>query len=251
MTMMSKGADFEPLVKPEPKNSKQDPSDTYNIVYLVFVLYGAAVLTPWNVVSSCFDYFLLFDSSQANPSLISTYTFATNGLTIAGMCFVFIKGRDISYEVRISGFFVIMGCILLAVPLVAAIGGPLGFWLTFCVLMCLGFCNGVALASVFGLGGGMPFRFMAGVMLGNGIVGIMCNLIRGATYKAFPPVGGKEKEAAFKSAIIFFLIAVGFLWSCAGLMHCCLKKNKCYNYHFQRMIESTSLLPEPLSDSLN
>jgi len=76
--------------------------------------------------------------------LITAYTFATNFLQVAGMCFVFIKGRDISYDIRISGFFVIIGFILLIIPFVAAIGGPLGFWLTFIVLMCLGFCNGVA-----------------------------------------------------------------------------------------------------------
>jgi len=91
----------------------------------------------------------------------------------------------------------------------------------------------------------MPFRFMAGVMLGNGLVGIMCNLIRGVTYKAFPTEVGKEKSSAFKATIVFFLIAVVFLWGCAVLMHCCLKKHKCYIFHFQRMVETTSLLPEP------
>ena len=162
------------------------------------------------------------------------------------MCFVFTKGRDISYDMRISGLFVIIGCILLVIPFVAAIGGPLGFWGTFCLLMCLGFCNGVAFASVFGLAGGMPFRYMGGVMVGNSLSCIVGNLIRGATLTVFPPVEGKEKEAAFKSAIVFFSIAVVFMWTCAGLMHCCLKKHKCYIFHFKRMIESTSLLPEPL-----
>lgn len=218
-------------------------------MYLVFILYGAAVLSPWNVVSSCFDYFLLFDASKSDGSLISIYTFGTNFLQVAGMCFVFIKGRDISYDIRISGFLVIIGFILLIIPFVAAIGGHLGFWLTFCVLTVLGFCNGVAQASVFGLAGGMPFRFMAGVMLGNGLSGIVCNCMRGITLKAFPPVVGKEKDAAFKSALIFFMIAVIFLWFCAILMHVFLKKNECYLYHFARMVENTSLIPEADTES--
>ena len=47
-------ADFEKL--------DVDPEDKHNIMYLVFILYGAATLMPWNVVTCCFDYFLLFDA---------------------------------------------------------------------------------------------------------------------------------------------------------------------------------------------
>jgi len=66
--MTSEGDDLVSFEKREAKNAKQEngqeshPEDKNNVVYLVFILYGAGVLTPWNVVASCFDYFLLFDS---------------------------------------------------------------------------------------------------------------------------------------------------------------------------------------------
>jgi hypothetical protein len=81
---------------------------------------------------------------------------------------------------------------------------------------------------VFGLAGGLPFRYMAAVMLGNGIVGIASNVLRAVTLMSFPATknGVNNKENSFNGAMVFFAICGGFCIA-NGLLMKCLMRNKC------------------------
>jgi hypothetical protein len=39
------------------------PEDKYNLVYIVFIMYGIGVLLPWNVILSCLDFLMAVVSS--------------------------------------------------------------------------------------------------------------------------------------------------------------------------------------------
>ena len=47
-------ADYEELKKSE---SEEEPVDKYNTVYLIQLLYGMAILLPFNIIVSCTDFY--------------------------------------------------------------------------------------------------------------------------------------------------------------------------------------------------
>lgn len=56
--------------------------------------------------------------------------------------------------------------ILITIPILANLGGGLGFWTTFFILFLFGIVTGICQASVFSLAGGLPFKYIGAVMLG-------------------------------------------------------------------------------------
>jgi hypothetical protein len=208
------------------------PTDTKNTVYLIMVLLGACALAPWNVISSSFDFFIA-EVGKGKDNLINMYTFSTNCFVLVGMMYVVIAGKKFTYYSRITFTSIFIGFFLLGLPFVAKIGDSAGYWFVFLGLLIFGFVAGVAQASIFALAGGMPFRYMAAVMFGNGLVGIIANIIRAATLRAFPVddngdhISESDKEQEFKGALVFFGIAGFFMFFCACMMRV-LIKNPCF-----------------------
>ena len=146
-----------------------------------------------------------------------------------------ITGTKYSYNARISFVFATTATFLIIIPFVAYIGGKAGFWLVFFVLLIFGFLSGLAQASVMALAGGMPFRYMAAIMLGNGISGISANIFRGLTLVWFPVDNSDDKKAIFWGTFTYLIIAAVFMYINAFLMSILLK-NDHFLYHMKKMI---------------
>jgi hypothetical protein len=74
-------------------------------------------------------------------------------------------------------------------------------------------------ATIFGLAGIMPFRYIAVAMLGCGLSGIVCNIVRTITLLAF-------SDSPKMSAYIFFFVAAFYCFICAAAYPCILAKNE-------------------------
>jgi len=78
----------------------------------------------------------------------------------------------------------------------------------------------------------MPFKYMAAVMLGNGLSGILCNIVRALTLFAFPAsktVDGvliENKDNSFYGALVFFSLSATFC-AVSALMMKVMINNKC------------------------
>ena len=61
-------ADFqtEPLTEHNGTNKKAllPPEDKYNMIYVIFFLYGVGILLPFNAVTTAFDFFIAQVSSS-------------------------------------------------------------------------------------------------------------------------------------------------------------------------------------------
>ena len=59
------------------KPEKKVPVDKNNMVFIVFLMYGIALILPWNAICSCFDFFL---AVMPTHKPLSVYPFAVNFL---------------------------------------------------------------------------------------------------------------------------------------------------------------------------
>merc|ERR1719469_126737 len=66
------------------------PEDHFNFVYIVFVMFGVAVLQPWNAVLSLLQFFA--HSSVHNPEF--AFPIAMHVFIIVGMLYVMWKGPN-------------------------------------------------------------------------------------------------------------------------------------------------------------
>lgn len=80
---------------------------------------------------------------------------------------------------------------------------------------------------MFGLGGILPFKYMGSIMLGNGISGIACNVLRLIFVIALPD------DTLYLQAQIFFVIAGIVLFIC-GYAYSILNRNEFYLYYKQQ-----------------
>ena len=195
------------------------PKDEYNLVYTVFLLYGIAVLQPWNAVLSGFDFFM---ETMPTHKPITIYPFAVHFLIVFGMMYVVIRGpKSGSYNFRITLSYVVSAIILLMIPFLAEVGDTAGFWLVLTALVIFGWFAGLGQGAVYALAGGMPFKYIAAIMLGQGISGIFSNVLRTITLCVFP-------DDTRLSAILFFSVSAAFTLLTALAYCLVLQKNKCF-----------------------
>ena len=100
---------------------------------------------------------------------------------------------------------------MIALPFAAHYGTSTQKFVTcFFLLFVFGFVNGVIQGQVFGTAGILPPQYMGIFMLGNGLSGIIMNLLRAFLQIVLP---GQENE--FTVALIFFILSAFILLMCA------------------------------------
>jgi hypothetical protein len=105
-----------------------------------------------------------------------------NGLLTFASLIVVLYGNKMSYNLRVTGGFSIIACLILCLPFVAnAYGGKdldhKGFGICMAILLVFGVFSGILQATVFGMAGMLPPKNIGGVMLGNGLSGITTNVL--------------------------------------------------------------------------
>jgi hypothetical protein len=131
-----------------------------------------------------------------------------------------IKGSTIFYTARLVPSLIISAVIMCVLPFVALLPQPINFWLTVILLVILGAIRGTVAASVFSMGGMLPFEYMSALMIGTAACGLLCNSLRALTLVLFPVMPedlGTEVEHrnSFYSTLVFFSIAASFMLLCA------------------------------------
>ena len=128
--------------------------------------------------------------------------------------FIVLYGHKFSYVLRISGGFLVIAVLMIALPLVTEfLNSDAGFTACICILVVFGAMGGIVQGSVFGLGGMLPGKYMGAIMFGNGLSGITLNVLRAITLAVYPPVAGSDNN--YKGSLIYFILASVILVICA------------------------------------
>jgi hypothetical protein len=129
-------------------------------------------------------------------------------------------GNKFSYKVQLFASLVISAIALVLLPVVVYFfSGISGFLVTSFIILFQGFANAVLLSSFYGIASFLPFKYIIAFSTGQGLSGIIMNVIRYIVIFAF---GDKDDdETITKGAIVFFLIAALLVVSNMYFLHVC------------------------------
>ena len=189
-------------------------------------MFGVAVLQPWNAVLSLLQFFA--HSSVHNPEF--AFPIAMHVFIVVGMLYVMWKGpNNGSHNLKISLSFGIGGLIMVGLPWVTLIiGQNIGYYLVLAILTVFGSINGVSEALIWALAGGMPHKYIAAIMLGEGISGIISNLLRLMTLYLFP-------DEPSWAAVMFFSVSALMAFIASAIYTIVLKNNECFQFYLLDM----------------
>nr|XP_027198136.1 equilibrative nucleoside transporter 1-like isoform X2 [Dermatophagoides pteronyssinus] len=242
-------------------NNKEDDSlkkipvvDHYNLVYIILLLHGIAVLMPWNMFINAKEYFTDYKLTihQENGTIIESkykeYFLSNLGIAsqvpnvlfnIFNIFFQFGNSNNdtdgytlrILIAISIELIFIILTVLLAWIDTANWMTGF--FYLTMATVIILNMVNAIYQNSFYGLGSRLPMKYTNAIVTGTNVCGTFTSLMNIATIALSP----NKRIAAiyfFTSAIVVLLIAfISFIF---------LKKNKFFLYYLQNthLKESTT-----------
>ena len=109
------------------------------------------------------------------------------------------------------------------IPLMPLMSETGAFWYGFVNIALSGVLNGASAAAIFGMAGPLPPLYMGSIMIGQGLAGVMCNILKASLLLIL----GNEKEII---SIIFYSLGAFFFLTCAFL-YSVLIKHPFYIHH--------------------
>lgn len=97
-----------------------------------------------------------------------------------------VYGNNIGWSARLLPGYGFMAICMIVIPFLCDIGGSTGFWTCNALLVFYGVACGAAQGSTYMMGAQFPFKYMAAIMLGNGISGFGSNVLRACTLWIWP-----------------------------------------------------------------
>lgn len=190
--------------------------DKYNIVYMIFLLFGIAILLPWNVFITAENYFKFkLDTNQsANATYNENFTFivGTIGQTTNVIMNIFNilvtfggnpKNR-IPYTILISAACIFFHIIL---AMIDSSTWPLTFFILCCVSVFIMYVGtGIMNSCVFSVASILPMEYLNAVILGNNLSGCF-TAIMSITSKLVSPNPRIAAIYYFLSAFIALMLA--------------------------------------------
>lgn len=152
-----------------------------------------------------------------DPSFV--FSFAVNGLLVFTSIANMLYGHKLSYTIRIGGGFTVIGALMIVLPLVTEALSPNSGWaVDLIILVIFGMMGGMVQSSLYGIGGMLPFKYMGGVMFGQGISGITVNLLRALCLLILPPTAEHPQNNYYGALIYFVLAAVILIFCVVGIV---------------------------------
>jgi equilibrative nucleoside transporter 1/2/3 len=162
--------------------SAEPAKDHYNVIYIVFLLFGVATLLPWNVFITAEDYFVKY---KLNTNASRNASYATNFTLIVGSIGQFTnvimnifnilvtfggnpKNR-IPYTILLSAACIFFHIVL---AIIDSEAWPLTFFILCCVSVFIMYiATGILNSCVYCVASIFPMEYVNAVILGNNLSG--------------------------------------------------------------------------------
>ena len=172
---------------------------------ICFVIYGVGSLLAWNAILSDISFFINYQGDY-DPS--TSFSFCNFALNIVFQLIMIWKKQLLSYKVQLTIGIIASIISLLALPFVVisfeknSLGG---FILTAAIILFQGLVNAFCSSGFFGLASFFPKEMIISLSTGQGVSGILMNII-GYIVIAAVNTGNKDDDEQL-GAIIYFSIS--------------------------------------------
>ncbi|PNF17715.1 Equilibrative nucleoside transporter 1 [Cryptotermes secundus] len=238
--------DLKPLFK------AREPSDRYNLAYLIFYLLGMTTLLPWNFFITADDYWMFkFRDVTANVSDKSNRTELQAGFTaylsvastIPNTLFLILNSllsHKISLQIRmigsLSSIFLLFVLTTVFVKVDTDSWQELFFIITLVTVVFLNIASAILQGGLFGIVGKFSSRYITAVVSGQALGGIFAALAEIASLC----LGASSTISAF----VYFMVANGMLLlSLAAYL--VLSRAVFFRFHMLDKVEVSSVQYEP------
>lgn len=238
--------DLKPLFK------VREPSDRYNLAYLIFYLLGMTTLLPWNFFITADDYWMFkFRDVTANVSDKSNRTELQAGFTaylsvastIPNTLFLILNtllSHKISLQIRmigsLSSIFLLFVLTTVFVKVNTDSWQELFFIITLVTVVFLNIASAILQGGLFGIVGKFSSRYITAVVSGQALGGIFAALAEIASLC----LGASSTISAF----VYFMVANGMLLlSLAAYL--VLSRAVFFRFHMLDKVEVSNMQYEP------
>ena len=172
---------------------------------ICFVIFGVGSLLAWNAILSDISFFINYQGDY-DPS--TSFSFCNFALNIVFQLIMIWKKQLLSYKVQLTIGIIASIISLLALPFVVisfeknSLGG---FILTAAIILFQGLVNAFCSSGFFGLASFFPKEMIISLSTGQGVSGILMNII-GYIVIAAVNTGNKDDDEQL-GAIIYFSIS--------------------------------------------
>ena len=115
-----------------------------------------------------------------------------------------VIGHKLPIHIKCTLMNVLLGASFIFLPFVAHNLGSHTPWILYGLVFIVGCFNAILQASVFGLGGMLPFKYTIAIMGGNGVAGLLIGIARMICLFAF----GENQDKVWLGTLIYFIIAL-------------------------------------------
>lgn len=106
--------------------------------------------------------------------------------------------------------------LMIVLPLATnALNPDAGFAVDILILVVFGLLGGFVQSSTYGIAGMLPPKYMGAVMLGNGLSGIIINVLRAICLAALP-TSADHPDNEYYGSLVYFIMAALILVLCSG-----------------------------------
>ena len=215
-------------------------------VKLSFLIFGIGGLLAWNAILSDLDFFNYYlPKAPIKPDVI--YPFMNFALNILFQFVLICNKKILSYKIQLLFTIIISMITLILLPLSVILfdfDQKLGFYLSCGVVLLQGFINAVCLSSFFGLVSYFPVENIVMLSTGQGVAGILMNVIKYITLVSLTSFD--EKTQNIIGTLIFFSISAVIMFICFIFVLLAYK-----NKYFIDVLRSTDENPEKQRNNQN
>ena len=172
---------------------------------ICFVIFGVGSLLAWNAILSDISFFINYQGDY-DPS--TSFSFCNFALNIVFQLIMIWKKQLLSYKVQLTIGIIASIISLLALPFVVISfekNSLTGFILTATIILFQGLVNAFCSSGFFGLASFFPKEMIISLSTGQGVSGILMNII-GYIVIAAVNTGNKDDDEQL-GAIIYFSIS--------------------------------------------
>ena len=232
------GTDIENSMVTRDSHPLSNPSKK-TFTKFAFLIFGIGGLLAWNAILSDLDFFNYYlKEAPVKPDVI--YPFMNFALNITFQFILVFNKKIFSYKIQLIVTITLSMLSLVLLPISVLFFSPtVGFYLSCGIVLLQGFFNAVCLSSFFGLVSYFPTENIVMMSTGQGIAGILMNVIKYITLLSLSSFS--EKDQNIYGTLIFFSISAVIMLVCLIFVVLAYK-----NKYFLSILSNTDEKPQDL-----